>query len=198
MRRAERAHEAGAANARDTARTRSTAWSTSALALERGPSGPRARRRARRASSRSRACARGAGVAGRVRGARRVARAGAVQGRAAEDAEPPGGRRVTAVILSGALDCGTAGLMVVRARGGLTLVTAPRRRAGAVHAPRALKHVQVDHVGSASDLGAYLARAVAEPLPAEEAGAASGERVPGEPPTEGAPLADVCARCARA
>ncbi|MBX3470586.1 MAG: chemotaxis protein CheB [Planctomycetes bacterium] len=106
------------------------------------------------------------------------------------------GRRVTAVILSGALDCGTAGLMVVRARGGLTLVQRPDDAQVPSMPHSALKHVQVDHVGSAGDLGAYLARAVADPLPAEEEGAVSGERVPGEPPAEGAPLADVvCPLC---
>ncbi|MCO5171602.1 MAG: chemotaxis protein CheB [Planctomycetes bacterium] len=106
------------------------------------------------------------------------------------------GRRVIAVLLSGALDCGTAGFMVVRARGGLTVVQSPEDAQVPSMPQSALRHVPVDHVAPSADLGALLARLVREPLPPEQA-APSPEPAPGKPPSEAtAPLTDVvCPLC---
>lgn len=74
-----------------------------------------------------------------------------------------GGRRVIGVILSGTLDDGTAGLVAVSARGGVTVVQDP---GDAVYPgmPRSVLHrVAVDHVLPAALLGELLARLVREP-----------------------------------
>jgi two-component system, chemotaxis family, protein-glutamate methylesterase/glutaminase len=71
--------------------------------------------------------------------------------------------RVIGVILSGALDDGTAGLLAIKARGGLAVVQEP---ADALYPgmPRgALEHVQPDHVQPAAAMGALLASLTAVP-----------------------------------
>ena len=67
------------------------------------------------------------------------------------------GRRVIGVVLSGQLDCGTAGILAIRARGGLTIVQDPNE-ATVPDMPRsALEHTPVDHMLPAAQIGILLA-----------------------------------------
>ena len=71
--------------------------------------------------------------------------------------------RVIGVVLSGALDDGTAGLLAIKSRGGLAVV----QEAGDALYPampcHALEHVRVDHVVAVASMGKLLARLTAEP-----------------------------------
>jgi two-component system, chemotaxis family, protein-glutamate methylesterase/glutaminase len=70
---------------------------------------------------------------------------------------------VIGVLLTGYLDCGTAGMMSIKARGGVTVVQDPKD-AEAPEMPRhALEHVAVDHVVPLEHLAALLVRLVNEP-----------------------------------
>jgi two-component system, chemotaxis family, protein-glutamate methylesterase/glutaminase len=66
------------------------------------------------------------------------------------------GARVIAVVLSGALDDGTAGLWAVRERGGLAVVQDPDDAAVPSMPASALAEVGADHVAPAAALGALL------------------------------------------
>jgi two-component system chemotaxis response regulator CheB len=76
------------------------------------------------------------------------------------------GPRVVGVVLSGYQDCGTAGMMSIKARGGVSVVQAPES-ALAPEMPRSvLSRVPVDHVVAPADLANLLARlAVLPPAP---------------------------------
>ena len=75
------------------------------------------------------------------------------------------GSRVIGVILSGYLDCGTAGIMSIKARGGMALVQAPET-AAAPDMPRSvLRRSTADHVFRPAELPDLLARLVEEPAP---------------------------------
>lgn len=68
------------------------------------------------------------------------------------------GPRVIGVVLSGYQDCGTAGMLSIKARGGLSVIQAPET-AKAADMPRSvLESVPVDHVVKPSELAALLAR----------------------------------------
>ncbi len=74
------------------------------------------------------------------------------------------GQRVIGVILTGALDDGTAGLAAVKEAGGLALVQDPDE-AFASSMPRSARaFVRVDHVLPVRQIGAMLVRLVAEEL----------------------------------
>lgn len=74
------------------------------------------------------------------------------------------GPRVIAVVVSGHLDCGTAGLVSVKARGGIAVVQRPDE-AVAPDMPRsAVEHVAVDHVLSLTEIGPMLVRLAREPV----------------------------------
>lgn len=77
------------------------------------------------------------------------------------------GPRVIGVVLSGALDDGTAGLWSVKDRGGIALVQEPDDAAVPSMPSCALAEVAVDHVAPAHELGPLLARLVRQPPPAE-------------------------------
>jgi two-component system chemotaxis response regulator CheB len=66
------------------------------------------------------------------------------------------GPRVAGVILSGTLDDGTAGLIEIKARGGLALVQQPEEASYAGMALSAIRNVEVDYVAQARELGAIL------------------------------------------
>lgn len=73
------------------------------------------------------------------------------------------GPRVIGVVLTGYLDCGTSGLLSIKARGGLSVVQDPEQ-AYAPEMPRsAIAHVEIDYVSPLSGMGALLARLVKSP-----------------------------------
>ncbi len=75
------------------------------------------------------------------------------------------GPRAIGVILSGALDDGTAGLWALRDRGGLAVVQDPADALVASMPQSALDEVGADHVAPASALGPLLGRLAREPAP---------------------------------
>jgi two-component system chemotaxis response regulator CheB len=66
--------------------------------------------------------------------------------------------RVTGVILTGALDDGVAGLAEIKRKGGVAVVQDPQTALFPSMPENALKHVEVDHVTSLSDIGGLIAR----------------------------------------
>jgi two-component system chemotaxis response regulator CheB len=80
------------------------------------------------------------------------------------------GPRVVGVILSGALDDGTAGLWVVKQRGGIAVVQNPQEAQHSSMPQSAMTYVPVDHCLSAADIAPLLVHLVQEVV--EEGGAA--------------------------
>jgi two-component system chemotaxis response regulator CheB len=70
------------------------------------------------------------------------------------------GSRVIGVVLSGANEDGAAGLEVIKATGGMTMVQDPREAAFPLMPERALAAVSADHVLGARDIGAALGELV--------------------------------------
>lgn len=68
------------------------------------------------------------------------------------------GPRVVGVLLTGALDCGTAGLMTVKAQGGITIVQEPGEAVQPDMPRNALNHVEIDHVLRLARIGPLLDR----------------------------------------
>jgi len=79
--------------------------------------------------------------------------------------------RVIGVVLSGALDDGTAGLLAIKSRGGIAVVQDPADALYTGMPGNALEHVQVDHVAATTSMGKLLARLIADPpeAPADQA-----------------------------
>jgi two-component system, chemotaxis family, protein-glutamate methylesterase/glutaminase len=73
------------------------------------------------------------------------------------------GPRVIGVVLTGYLDCGTAGLLSIKARGGLAIVQDPREAEVSSMPMSAIQHVAVDHVAPLRDIPRLIARLVDEP-----------------------------------
>jgi two-component system, chemotaxis family, protein-glutamate methylesterase/glutaminase len=71
--------------------------------------------------------------------------------------------RVIGLVLSGALDDGTAGLLAIKSRGGIAVVQDPADALYPGMPSNALEHVPVDHVLPATSMGELLARLVADP-----------------------------------
>jgi two-component system chemotaxis response regulator CheB len=92
------------------------------------------------------------------------------------------GSRVIAVVLSGALDDGTAGLWAVKERGGIAVVQDPDDAAVSSMPASALAEIEVDHVASARALGPLRGRRAREPGPAPPRveGGLSAEREPAD------------------
>jgi two-component system chemotaxis response regulator CheB len=75
------------------------------------------------------------------------------------------GSRVVAVVLSGALDDGTAGAWAIKDRGGLVLAQEPSDAMHASMPESVIQHVEVDHVGTARQLAEVVAGLVGSPAP---------------------------------
>ncbi len=73
------------------------------------------------------------------------------------------GPRVIGVVLSGALDDGTAGLWTVKDRGGIAVIQDPDEAAVPSMPASALADIEVDHVAPAAALGPLLGRLAREP-----------------------------------
>jgi two-component system chemotaxis response regulator CheB len=73
--------------------------------------------------------------------------------------------RVIGVILSGALDDGTAGLWTVKRYGGIAIVQDPKDAEVPSMPENALTHVKIDHCVTISNLAGLLVRLSNEPLP---------------------------------
>jgi two-component system chemotaxis response regulator CheB len=67
------------------------------------------------------------------------------------------GNRVIGVVLSGALDDGTAGLWTIKERGGITIVQDPAEATVSSMPFNALREVKVDYTLSAAEIGPMLA-----------------------------------------
>lgn len=74
------------------------------------------------------------------------------------------GARVIGVILSGALDDGTAGMWAIKDCGGLTYVQDPGEAMLSSMPDSAIAHVEIDLVGPASMLATALSKAVGTPI----------------------------------
>lgn len=77
------------------------------------------------------------------------------------------GPRVIGVILSGWLDDGTAGLRVVRERGGAAIVQHPDDAFAASMPLNAIKRVEIDHILAARDIGPMLVQLINTPAAQE-------------------------------
>ncbi len=73
------------------------------------------------------------------------------------------GSRVIGVVLSGYLDCGTAGMMSIKARGGLAVVQDPATAAADEMPRHVIERVAVDHVVRPVELPGLISRLVATP-----------------------------------
>ncbi|MFP2909691.1 chemotaxis protein CheB [Pyxidicoccus sp. 3LFB2] len=120
------------------------------------------------------------------------------------------GPRVVGVVLTGALDCGTAGLLAVKGQGGIAVVQDPKD-AFCPDMPRsALEYVAVDHCVRLRELGPLLERLVVTPVKPREVGRQRPSRqleaevktltldedtVAGAPPKYGEPSHFSCPDC---
>jgi two-component system chemotaxis response regulator CheB len=74
------------------------------------------------------------------------------------------GPRVIAALLSGHLDCGTAGLLSIKARGGISIVQAPSDALVQEMPRSAITHATVDHVVPVAEMGALITRLAHQPV----------------------------------
>src|SRR5262249_33279375 len=74
------------------------------------------------------------------------------------------GPGVIGVVLTGSLDCGTAGLMSIKARGGIAVVQDPRDAQIPEMPQSAVAHLQVDHVVPLREIAPLLGELVRRPV----------------------------------
>ena len=79
------------------------------------------------------------------------------------------GPRVVGVVCTGSLDDGASGLQAIKARGGITVVQDPADALYPSMPLSAIRNVAVDHVLPVAQMGALLARLVAQPAPDDAA-----------------------------
>jgi two-component system chemotaxis response regulator CheB len=79
------------------------------------------------------------------------------------------GPRVIGVVLTGYLDCGTAGMLSIKARGGLAVVQDPRDASVSDMPQSVVEHVEVDHIAPLRDIPGLLSRLASEPAGAAPA-----------------------------
>lgn len=79
------------------------------------------------------------------------------------------GPRVIGIILTGSLDDGTAGMLAIKRRGGMTVVQDPRDAMYPSMPQSALAHVQIDHCMPLAQIGHRLPSLAAEPAQPDEA-----------------------------
>jgi two-component system, chemotaxis family, protein-glutamate methylesterase/glutaminase len=104
------------------------------------------------------------------------------------------GPRVVGVVLTGALDCGTAGLLSIKARGGVAIVQHPDSASARSMPQSAIDHVEVDQVLAPPAIGPALVQLVSEPAGAWPAAVArSVMELEGDEP--GLPASIVCPLC---
>lgn len=85
------------------------------------------------------------------------------------------GNRVIGVILSGALDDGTAGLWTIKQRGGLALVQDPADAQVPSMPQSAIRDVSTDYIVPVAQLAALLTRLVDQPVPPQSAVTLEGD-----------------------
>jgi two-component system chemotaxis response regulator CheB len=88
--------------------------------------------------------------------------------------------RVVGVVLSGALDDGTGGLLAIKSRGGIAVVQDPADALYPGMPGNALQHAEVDHVLPAAAMGELLVRLIADSAEAPADPAPTGMRVEAE------------------
>jgi two-component system chemotaxis response regulator CheB len=103
------------------------------------------------------------------------------------------GSRVVGVVLTGFLDCGTAGLMSVKARGGVAVVQDPVSAVAADMPESALRRVAVDHVIQPAELPGLLSRLATEQAPPAPPHGKAVDQLEGT--TLGNPAELVCPLC---
>jgi two-component system chemotaxis response regulator CheB len=104
------------------------------------------------------------------------------------------GPRVVGVILTGYQDCGTAGMMSVKARGGVVVVQDPATAAAPEMPQSVLRRVEVDHVVHPLQLPGLLVRLASERAPIVEPPPSKAlEQLEGK--RNGTPAPLVCPTC---
>jgi len=81
------------------------------------------------------------------------------------------GPRVVGVVLTGALDDGTAGLMSIKSRGGVAVVQDPNEAVAPAMPRNAIAHVKVDHILPLSKISSFISRLAREPIGGKEVAA---------------------------
>ncbi len=74
------------------------------------------------------------------------------------------GPRAVGVVLTGALDCGTAGLMSIKSRGGVAIVQDPNDALSPEMPRNAIKYVKVDHILPLAKISSLIAKLAREPV----------------------------------
>src|SRR5262249_17302473 len=92
------------------------------------------------------------------------------------------GSRVIGVVLSGYQDCGTAGMLSIKARGGVSVVQAPDTALAPTMPQSVIDNVDVDHVIEPSELGALLTRLASSPAPSAAAPSGAIDALEGTAP----------------